>query len=57
MGGLWSRLALDKSARPYLKNKLKEKRAKGMAQVIECLPTNLKILSSNPSTDKKKYTC
>jgi hypothetical protein len=57
MGGLWSRMALDKSARPYLKNKLKEKRAKGMAQVIECLPTNLKILSSNPSTDKKKYTC
>jgi hypothetical protein len=26
----------------------------GMAQIVECLPSNGKALSSNPSTSKKK---
>jgi hypothetical protein len=40
--------------RPSLKNKLKAKRAEDMAQVVECLPTKLEALSSNPSNVKKK---
>jgi hypothetical protein len=37
----------------YLKNN-KRKRAGGMAQVVELLPSKCEALSSNPSTTEKK---
>jgi hypothetical protein len=40
--------------RPYLEKYLTHKRAGGVAQVIECLPSKCEALSSNPSTEKKK---
>jgi hypothetical protein len=43
------RLAPGKSMRPYLKNKLKQKRVEGVAQVLDCLPSKWKALSSNPN--------
>jgi hypothetical protein len=50
VGGLWSEAGLGKSRRPYLKNKLKAKeRTRGIAQVLEHLPSKLEILSSIPS--------
>jgi hypothetical protein len=47
-------LALGKSTRPYVKNKLNQKRAGGMTQVAKYLPSKCKALSSNPSTPKKQ---
>jgi hypothetical protein len=47
------RLALGENRRPYLKKKkknLKQKRAGGVAQVIEHLPSKPKTLSSTPGT-------
>jgi hypothetical protein len=41
-------------ARHYLKNKPKAKRAGGVAEVVECLPSKPEALSSNPSNSKKK---
>jgi hypothetical protein len=38
------------STRSYMKNKLKQKRAEGMVQVVVCLPSKCKTLSSNPRT-------
>jgi hypothetical protein len=40
------------NTRPYLKNN-KTKRAGGVTQVVEYLPSKCKVLSSNPSTKKK----
>jgi hypothetical protein len=45
--------SLSRKARLYLKI-TKVKRARGMAQVVEHLPSKLKVLSSNPSSVKKK---
>jgi hypothetical protein len=39
-------------ARPFLKNKLKQKRAGGVAQVVESLLSKCKELRSNSSTAK-----
>jgi hypothetical protein len=41
--------ALSKYARPYLNNLSKAKRARGMPQVAECLPSKSEALNSNPS--------
>jgi hypothetical protein len=51
MSGLLSR-QLGKKTRPYLKI-TRAKRARGMAQVIERLPSKSKGLSSNSSTTKR----
>jgi hypothetical protein len=40
--------------RPYLKNKLQQQKDWGMAQVVECLPRNHKVLHSIPNATKKK---
>jgi hypothetical protein len=42
-----------KKARSYLKNN-QRKRAGSMVQVVECLHSKYKALSSNPSTTPKK---
>jgi hypothetical protein len=34
--------------------RIAKKRADGVAQAIECLPSKREALSSNPSTEKKK---
>jgi hypothetical protein len=49
-------LKLDpgKTVRPYLKNKLNLKGLKGMAQVVEHLPSKCNALSSKPSATKEK---
>jgi hypothetical protein len=49
-------LKLDpgKTVRPYLKNKLNLKGLKGMAQVVEHLPSKCNALSSKLSTTKNK---
>jgi hypothetical protein len=39
--------------RPYLEN-TQHKKAGRVAQVVKCLPSKDKVLSSNPSTTKKK---
>jgi hypothetical protein len=39
--------------RPYLKNKLKQKRLVGMAPEAGHLSNKYKALTSNPSTEKK----
>jgi hypothetical protein len=38
----------------HLENTPHKKRAGGVDQVVQCLPTKLEALSSNPSTTKKK---
>jgi hypothetical protein len=43
-----------KGTRPYLNNKAKSKKAGGMAQVVDHFPSNHEVLSSNPSTEKRK---
>jgi hypothetical protein len=40
--------------RPYLENTQHNKRAEGVTQVVERLPTKGEFLSSNPRTRKKK---
>jgi hypothetical protein len=40
--------------RPYLQNNQRKKGARGMTQVVECLPCKHKTLSSNPVQKKKK---
>jgi hypothetical protein len=49
------------SLRDPISNKQKKKNHKtgagGVAQVVECLPSKHKTLSSNPSTGKKKKNC
>jgi hypothetical protein len=47
-------MALGKSLRPYLENKLKQKRAGSVVQVVEHLPSRLKALRSNCQRKKKK---
>jgi hypothetical protein len=54
VGGLRSEAGEGKSSRPYLKNKLKQNRGEGMAQVVEHLSSKSKTLSSNPNSAKKK---
>jgi hypothetical protein len=44
-------MALNENLMPYPKV---TKVVEGITQVIECLPTKLKALSSVPSTTKKK---
>jgi hypothetical protein len=39
VGELWSETCWGKSKRPYLKNKLKQKRARCVVQVVEYLPS------------------
>jgi hypothetical protein len=46
IGGSWSEASLGKIARPYSKKQTKAK----MVQVVECLPSKPKVLSSKPST-------
>jgi hypothetical protein len=41
--------------RPYLKNKLKAKRAGVMAQVVETSPSKHEALSSNLGLQKKSF--
>jgi hypothetical protein len=48
------RARLSKNVRPYSKNKIKAKRAGGVAQVVECLTSKRKALSSNPTISRKK---
>jgi hypothetical protein len=43
--------------KPLPEKQTKAKRAKGVAQVLEHLPSKLKALSSNPSATKKKKEC
>jgi hypothetical protein len=50
--GLKSKTSLDKNVRPNLKNKAK--RTGCLTQVVECLSSKHKTLSSNPSTPKQK---
>jgi hypothetical protein len=40
--------------RPYLEKPITEKRAGGVVQVVECLPSKSEALSLNSSTAKKK---
>jgi hypothetical protein len=40
--------------RPYLKIHTHTEQARGVAQVVECLPSNHEVLSSNSSTAKIK---
>jgi hypothetical protein len=51
---LQSRLAPGINVRPYLIDNPKAKRAGGMAQVVECLPSKHKTLNFNSNTTKKK---
>jgi hypothetical protein len=57
-GSLNRRIAVqaspDINVRPFPKKITKAKRAGGVAQVVECLPSKFKALSSKPSTEKKK---
>jgi hypothetical protein len=50
VGRLWSKVALGKSVRPYLKNKLKPT---VLGLWLKGLPSKCEVLSSNPSTTKK----
>jgi hypothetical protein len=43
-----------KKTRPYLPNNQREKRAGGLGQAVEHLPSKLKDLSSNPRIATKK---
>jgi hypothetical protein len=43
-----------KSARSYEKKLIKAKRARGMAQVVEFLPTKHEALTSNPNIERQK---
>jgi hypothetical protein len=40
--------------RPYLEKTQDKKRADGVSQVVECLPSKHEALSSNPINTKKK---
>jgi hypothetical protein len=40
--------------RPFVRNTQKAKRARGVVQVVECLPIKCKALSSNSSIIKKE---
>jgi hypothetical protein len=40
--------------RPFVRNNQKAKRARGVVQVVECLPIKCKALSSNSSIIKKE---
>jgi hypothetical protein len=46
VGGSQSKSSSGRSTRPYLKNKLKARRTKGVAQVVEHLPLRYETLSS-----------
>jgi hypothetical protein len=45
-----------KLARPCLKNKIKPKGLRGVAQVVELLPSMCRVLGSIPSSSKKQST-
>jgi hypothetical protein len=45
---------LSKSKTPYLRNKLKQERTRGVTQVVEGLPSKCKALSANPSYHQKR---
>jgi hypothetical protein len=51
-GGSWGRQQ-KKKVTPYLRDNLKAKKAEGMSQVVECLPSKYKVLSSSPRTTRK----
>jgi hypothetical protein len=53
-GGSGFKARVDKSMRPYLKNKLKEKGLGDMAEMVEHLFSKCEDMSSIPSTKKKK---
>jgi hypothetical protein len=46
---------LGQKMRHYLKNNLKSKRTRGMAQVVHSLPSKCRDLSLNFSTSKERY--
>jgi hypothetical protein len=52
-----SRPAAVNKVRPYLKNTQHKKRAGGVAQMVQHLPSKHKALSSNPSTKKNFKYC
>jgi hypothetical protein len=54
-GGSWGRHQKKKKKKvtPYLRDNLKAKKAEGMSQVVECLPSKYKVLSSSPRTTRK----
>jgi hypothetical protein len=55
MGGLAPEASPgQKSCSPYLKNKTKAKWARGVSQVVECLPSRYRPISSNPNTWKRR---
>jgi hypothetical protein len=43
-----------KAIRPYLKTHPTQNRTGGVAEVVECPLNNCEVLSSKPSTSKKK---
>jgi hypothetical protein len=49
IGGWWAEVSLGKIIRPYLKNK-----GWGIPQGVKCLPSKHEVLSTDPSTAKKK---
>jgi hypothetical protein len=53
--GSWSEASLGKVSRRFcLKKQIKTKRTRGVAQVVEQLPSKQEALSSIPTTKKKK---
>jgi hypothetical protein len=53
-GGLSSDTGPEKNVKAYVKNKQKQKRADGVTQVVEYLPSKIKALSSKSSNTEKK---
>jgi hypothetical protein len=55
IGGPQSKVGSRQKCGIILKNKLRQKRAGSVVEVVEDLPSNCKFLSSNPSTPLAKY--
>jgi hypothetical protein len=54
VGGSQVQAILGKNTRPYVKNKTKAKRDRGISQVVKHLLGKHEALSSKPSNEKKK---
>jgi hypothetical protein len=54
MGRMASEVNQDKNSRSYLKNNYSNIGLGGLGQGVECLPNKCKVLSSNPSINKKE---
>jgi hypothetical protein len=50
-----SKLAQANSSQDPISKTLNKHRAGGVAQAVQCLPSKLEPLNSNPSTAKKKF--